>query len=251
MAVTINGDTGITSVNGTAAAPSITGTDTDTGIVYGTNTLSLATAGVTALTINSSRNVTLTSTLTAAGLVTASNGLAVTGAATASSMQVGGIGTNLYPLVSGTPVVTISGTSVDFTGIPSWVKRITVMLSSVSTNGTSPYLIRIGTSGGFETTGYLGAVSYGGSGATTWYSSGFIAIQTNYAAVFHGGSIVLTHLGSGVWSQTGIISQNVTGAPYFGAGSKVLATSTLDRVRLTTVNGTDTFDAGYVNILYE
>ena len=55
MTVIINGTTGVTSVNGSAAAPSVTGTDTDTGIVYGTNTLSLATGGTAAVTIDSSQ----------------------------------------------------------------------------------------------------------------------------------------------------------------------------------------------------
>jgi len=63
MAVVINGTTGITSVNGSAAAPSVTGTDTDTGIVYGTNTLSLATGGTTAVTIGSDQSTTLAGTL--------------------------------------------------------------------------------------------------------------------------------------------------------------------------------------------
>lgn len=57
MTVIINGTTGITNVNGTAAAPAETGTDTDSGIVYGTNTVSLATNGTTALTVDSSQNV--------------------------------------------------------------------------------------------------------------------------------------------------------------------------------------------------
>jgi len=57
MTVIINGTTGITNVNGTAAAPAETGTDTDSGIVYGTNTVSLATNGTTALTVDASQNV--------------------------------------------------------------------------------------------------------------------------------------------------------------------------------------------------
>ena len=64
MAITINGTTGITSVNGTASTPSVTGTDTDTGIVYGTNTMSFATGGVTAVTVDSSQNVTVAGNLT-------------------------------------------------------------------------------------------------------------------------------------------------------------------------------------------
>ena len=47
-------------------------------------------------------------------------------------------------LVSGTAVASTSGTSIDFTGIPSWVKRITVMFNGVSTSGTSFKQIQIG-----------------------------------------------------------------------------------------------------------
>jgi len=73
------------------------------------------------------------------------------------TLRVGGVATNIYPLVSGTSQASTSGTSIDFTGIPSWVKRITVMFNGVSTNGTSNKQIQLGDSGGFETTGYLGA----------------------------------------------------------------------------------------------
>jgi hypothetical protein len=58
-------------------------------------------------------------------------------------------------LVSGTSVASTSGTSIDFTGLPSWVKRITVMLDGVGTNGTSSPILQIGDSGGIENTGYV------------------------------------------------------------------------------------------------
>jgi hypothetical protein len=70
MTVIIDGTTGITSVNGSAAAPSVTGTDTDTGIVYGTNTLSLATGGVAGLTQDSSQNVIIGASATDSGAKT-------------------------------------------------------------------------------------------------------------------------------------------------------------------------------------
>ena len=73
MTVIINGTNGITSVNGTAAAPSVTGTDTDTGIVYGTNTLSLATGGTTGMTMDSSQNVGI-GTATPAAKLNVNNG---------------------------------------------------------------------------------------------------------------------------------------------------------------------------------
>ena len=47
-------------------------------------------------------------------------------------------------LQRGTAVASTSGTSVDFTSIPSWVKRITVMFNGVSTSGTSNPLVQLG-----------------------------------------------------------------------------------------------------------
>lgn len=153
-------------------------------------------------------------------------------------------------ITSGTPVATTSGTYFDFTGIPSWAKRIVVMLSGVSTNSTSPYLIQLGTSSGIETSGYTGAVSFGGGGATYWYSTGFNVFNTQYAATFHSGNAMICLLGSNTWTSSSVVAQNVTGVPFFGAGTKTLS-GTLDRIRFTTVNGTDTFDAGTINIQYE
>ena len=66
MPITLNGDTGITNVNGTAAAPAITGTDTDSGMYFDTNSVALSTAGTAALTVNSSQVVTLANALPAA-----------------------------------------------------------------------------------------------------------------------------------------------------------------------------------------
>jgi hypothetical protein len=172
----------------------------------------------------------------------------VTVPAGTGTVAVQGVSTNI---VSGTAVASTSGTSIDFTSIPSWVKRITVMLNNVSTNSTSALLIQLGTSGGIENSGYAGANSYGGSGATTWYSTGFNVFQTQYAASLHSGSVVLTTLGSNIWTQTGVIAQNVTGTPFYSAGAKTMTGGVVTTVRITTVNGTDTFDAGSINILYE
>jgi len=62
------------------------------------------------------------------------------------------------PLTLGTAVNTTSGTSIDLTSIPSWVKRITVMLNGVSTNGASIPQIQLG-AGSVDTTGYNATAS--------------------------------------------------------------------------------------------
>jgi hypothetical protein len=157
-------------------------------------------------------------------------------------------------IVSGTAVASTSGTSIDFTGIPSWVKRITVMFVGVSTNGTSPPQIQIG-AGSVTTAGYLGSnsITVNGGVAAALFTSGFgIGVNTaNWGAVcvIHG-SIVLTLQTGNTWTAAGAVGRSDAVSIYSTAGSLALG-GTLDRVRITTVNGTDTFDAGSINILYE
>ena len=154
-------------------------------------------------------------------------------------------------IASGTAVASTSGTSIDFTSIPSWVKRITVMFQGVSTNGTSNYQVQIG-AGSVTTSGYLGANSQlaTSSLSTSNATSGFLFINGSGATnVFHG-NLYLTLLGSNVWTMNGMVAESDTTRMQIVAGSIALG-GTLDRVRITTVNGTDTFDAGSINILYE
>jgi hypothetical protein len=155
-------------------------------------------------------------------------------------------------ITSGTAVASTSGTSIDFTGIPSWVKRITVMFNGVSTNGTSPPQIQIG-SGSIVTSGYLGSNSIVGSGtAGVNFTSGFgVGLTTAYwnASVAIYGAVVLTSQSGNTWVANGTVGANIAFV-YLTAGSIALSGS-LDRIRITTVNGTDTFDAGSINILYE
>ena len=148
-----------------------------------------------------------------------------------------------------------TGTNVDFTGIPSWVKRITVMFKGVSTNGAStPWLIQIGDSGGIENTNYLATssrllVSTIGVVAST---AGFpLAVDNSASNVCHGSmTITLLDLSTNSWVASGVFANSNYTESNTVAGSKSLS-ATLDRVRITTTNGTDTFDAGSINIMYE
>jgi len=154
-------------------------------------------------------------------------------------------------ITSGTAVASTSGTSIDFTGIPSWVKRITVMFSGVSTSATSQYQVQLG-NGSVVTSGYLSAnstLNSAGSNLVT-ATSGIIVFQPSAAADTCVGSLILTLISSNTWIGAGVVYRTNTGATQHMAGSIALA-GTLDRVRITTVNGTDTFDAGSINILYE
>jgi hypothetical protein len=154
-------------------------------------------------------------------------------------------------ITSGTAVASTSGTSIDFTSLPSWIKRITVMFNGVSTNGTSNILIRFG-AGSFDTSGYAstnGSILGTNTTNISTDTSGHLVTASVTAATDHSGTAILTNISSNNWlvNQTsrrndGIVNTSVTTKSLSG---------TLDRVRITTVNGTDTFDAGSINILYE
>jgi hypothetical protein len=158
----------------------------------------------------------------------------------------------LSPFNSGTAQTTTSGTSIDFTSIPSWVRRITVMLSGVSTSGTSLPRIQIG-AGSITTSGYLGSsagiTSNAGFGSVQ-SSGGFDISTTAVATAVMHGALVLVNLTGNTWAISGVIGQSDTTRTAYIGGSIALG-GTLDRVRITTVNGTDTFDAGSINLLYE
>ena len=158
-------------------------------------------------------------------------------------------------ITAATAQASTSGTSIDFTGIPSWVKRITVMFSGVSTNGTSTTQCQIGTSGGVQTSSYISNTSTipnASSPASTAVTTGFGLCANQAAAATLSGAFRINLLDSatGLWVCDGVLSRGDSAANYVFGGTKTLS-GTLDRIRITTVNGTDTFDAGSINILYE
>jgi hypothetical protein len=199
--------------------------------------LALQTAGVTGLTIDASQKVTFANSLTSPTLVTpVINGMA-------SSI-----------LTSGTAVASTSGTSIDFTGIPSWAKRITVMFNGVSTSGTSAVQMQLGTSTSVETTGYVGSVAtiLGGT-ANAAFSAGFLISSGagDLATSVRYGALIISKIDTNTYTGIGNFSYGSTDTRFFVLAGNKTTGSTLDRVRITTVNGTDTFDAGSINIMYE
>ena len=156
-------------------------------------------------------------------------------------------------ILSGTPVATTSGTSIDFTSIPSNTKRVTLMFAGVSTNGAGRPLIQLGHSGSIETTGYISKSAYAGSSmAGTNSTAGFIVNDSGDPVPLVSGTYVFTLLNSStnLWVGSGTLCFDTYDIVINGGGQKTLS-GTLDRVRLTTVSGSDTFDAGSINILYE
>ena len=165
-----------------------------------------------------------------------------------------GVTTNsgaVYNSIQSDTAKTATGTSVDFTSIPSWVKRITVMFNGVSTNGTSNFQVQLGDAGGIETTGYVayGANTTSSAIGGTAYTTGF-GIRYDTAASLMSGAITITNVTGNIWVSTHALVGSTTTNGYYGAGNKTLS-DIITQVRITTVNGTDTFDAGSINILYE
>jgi hypothetical protein len=157
-----------------------------------------------------------------------------------------GVQGNSGAFVAGTAVASTSGTSIDFTSIPTWVKRVTILLSGVSTNGSSAVQIQIG-SGSVTTSGY-NSLFYLGSGVSV-VTSGFSINGFTSASDARTGAIIISPLSSNTYICTGLVSQETS---LVGSlTGKVTLGGVLDRIRITTVNGTDTFDAGSINILYE
>ena len=192
---------------------------------------------------------TINATPTSSGLISSADNSGILALQSGGTTKFTVASTGAYgQLVSGTAVASTSGTSIDFTSIPSWVKRITVMFQNISTNGSSLVQVQLG-SGSVTSSGYNSS-AYTNTTRTSTSSALLIDGQGN-AAYIRSGMMTISNLGSNIWVCSGSWSDVTNGnITYFGGGSSALS-GALDRVRITTVNGTDTFDAGTINIMYE
>jgi hypothetical protein len=239
-----------------------TGVATLTGLAYGNGTSAFTAAtAAQALTLigtvpiaNGGTNSTATPT---AGGVVYGTGTAhaVNTAGTAGQKLISGVAgapTWGSSVTAGTAVASTSGTAITFTGIPSWAKRVTVMFVGVGTSGVSAKQVQIG-SGSVITTGYSSASSVLTSTTTTTTATTGLVIYSNVAAQRLNGvlTLVLENTSTNTWSSSlALIDIATSNATIVGAGSIALS-GALDRVNITTVNGTDTFAAGSINVLWE
>ena len=184
------------------------------------------------------------------GYIESTQATAGTWATSPSAIQgAGGKGIITSRITTNATVATTSGTSIDVTGIPPWVKRISIAFKGVSGSGTSRPLVQIG-SGSVTTSGYAsaGTRTTGGAGSTYTSTAGFV-IGQDLAAETFSGFMTLLNAGAGLWIESHACSAT-TGVLLAGGGDITLS-GTLDRVRLTTVGGTDTFDAGSMTLTWE
>jgi len=218
---------GSTSGTLTIAAPAVAGTNT---ITFPAATDTVATLAAT----QTLTNKTLTSP-TITGAVVSSMGSSVLTRATAQTQ----------------PASPSAVANVDFIGIPSWVKRVSVMFSEVSTSGTSNYIIQLGygATPTYVTSGYLGSVVAGGGTATS-FSTGFMLNNGSAATDAYSGIATITNITGNAWTMTSVLGITTNNANRYAAGN-VSTVTVLTAIRITTVTGTDTFDAGTINIMYE
>lgn len=235
MSVTINGTTGITSPGGdnNVSLTSRPAATQDAVVVSGRagGTSSYAVT-LTPTTLSANQTLTLPDG-TGTAVVNGVNGVLVSG--TSKAYNWNGLTNNTY---------------LDFTGIPSWAKRITVMFQGVSTNGTSGLLVQLGTSGGIVSSGYVssGAFMSGSGNGASNSTAGFVIWSTGAADVSSGTMIIANITGnSWVSSHSGKRASSVA----ITGGGDISLAAALTQLRFGSLNGTDTLDAGTVNILYE
>jgi hypothetical protein len=149
-----------------------------------------------------------------------------------------GINRATEQVVSGTPV------NVDFPNIPAGVREVRVTFRAVSTNGNSALLIQLG-SGSFTITGYKSQAAQTAGGNSHNVSTAGLVLQGggNPSALYMG-LCILENPSGNIWVASGTLASNVSGNINYFAGESPDLSSALDRLRITTVNGTDTFDAG-------
>ena len=222
----------------------VTGTTTQTGAVTApafipngatvpANGMYLSAANTLNLSTNTTNQVQISST----GIVTGTAG-------------------NLM-LVQGTSQASTSGTSIAFSGIPSWVKRITIMFNGVSTNGTGAYQVQIGTGGAATISGYSSSqTQFGGANQTagTSNTTGFVFASPGASTNTYSGIMTISNISGNIWVYSSLLNSNGTSFLVAGAGNSPTLSGTLDYLRIigsATGNPSDTFDAGSINIQYE
>ena len=259
-ALTIDGSQN-TTLAGTLSSGAITSSGSitsSTGALYPLVSATVVSTATTSFTASISGT---TMTVTAVGSGTLAVGQLITGTGVTAGTTIlaqltgatGGAGTYTVSASQTVASTTITIVGLDFYNIPSTAKRITVMINGLSTNGTSGPLVQLGDSGGIENTGYVaGAAVMTGGSAGFSSTAGFPISGSWSASVLFSGIITLAlqDAATNTWTASVTGGRTDAAGAFSGGGYKPLS-ATLDRVRITTVGGTDTFDAGTINIMWE
>lgn len=153
-------------------------------------------------------------------------------------------------LTLATALATTSGSAIDFTSIPSWVKKVTVSIFGVSASGSDSPALQLGTGGVVDTTHYkTESILIGGThiGSTAAF---YFGVNGGGAGNTYHGSITFTKHSGNTWVASGCVGVLDGNTGVVVIGGSVALTGALDMIRLS-IGGGQTFDAGSVNIMYE
>jgi len=211
------------------------------------NFVTPVTIGSTAIPLGNTSTTIIGLTSLSSTVVNVNTTTAATGANLTVNGSIKGV------ITSGTAVASTSGTSIAFTALPSWVTKIVVMFNGVSTTGTSNIQIQLGTgSTTYTTTGYGNVFSALNASTLTTASatSGFIVFAPTSSAGAYSGQLTLTNVSGNIWVASSVMA-DTNGTRITTSAGNISLGAVLTAVRITTVNGTDNFDAGSINIQYQ
>ena len=143
---------------------------------------------------------------------------------------------------------TLTGSSVDVTGIPAWATRITILFYRMSAGSTNNFGVRMGTSGGVISSGY-DSNSVSESASSNGQASNKFVILNTSASHQLSGRMVIEKLSDSVYTSTHYLSVGSNTSTRSGAGLLESISGTIDRVQMIMTTGT--FDNGSFTVYVE
>jgi hypothetical protein len=166
-----------------------------------------------------------------------------------------GITTNSNAVYNGLQTDTAksaTGTTVTFTGIPSWVKKVTIVGANLSSAGSADFVVRIGPSSGVVTTGYTsvsGTITGTNTTNTNDNTTSFYFASINAGSDISNGVAVLHNISGNTWIYSSVCCSNAVRARM--SDGSITLSGTLSVISIIPTDGVTAFDAGTFNLFYE
>jgi len=143
-------------------------------------------------------------------------------------------------------------TEVEFTSIPSDAQEITLMLKGLSASGNNDFVVQLGTSSGYITSGYVSnSENTQGNNhvsSNTTNNAGFVIFADSASSELHG-SMIINKASSNSYTEIGEFRRSNTGGAH-ARGSLSSVSGTVDRLKII-LNGNNNFDAGTISVSYK